>query len=233
MTPARATKTAPFSNSRLSLYRLGDFALAFAFAIFTAARVLAVVSSWQHGDHLEALNHASTGIFLAISALLFLWRGPAIARAGSLLPKVVALAGTWTVVPLIWQPIVWHADAVLLFSSVALLLVNLFVIWAVWTLRRSLSIFPEARQLVRRGPYGFVRHPLYAAHMLSYSLILLPRFAPLAILLAAVGIGCELWRARNEESVLRSAFPAYDAYAAATPRFVPRPMSVRRGVRNG
>jgi protein-S-isoprenylcysteine O-methyltransferase Ste14 len=198
----------------------------------TAARVLAVGASWRDGQHLEALNHASTGVFMAISALLFLWRGPAIARAGSLLPKIVALIGTWAVVPLIWQPIVWHADVILLASSIGVLLVNLFVIWSVWTLRRSLSIFPEARELVRRGPYGMIRHPLYSAHMASYSLILLPRLAPLAILIAAIGIGCELWRARNEEAVLRSAFPAYDEYAATTPRFVPRPARTPGGSRH-
>jgi protein-S-isoprenylcysteine O-methyltransferase Ste14 len=139
-----------------------------------------------------------------------------------MLPKLIAIIGTWTVTPLIFQSITWHANAILLVSSIGVLAVNVFVIWSVWTLRRSLSIFPEARELVRRGPYGIVRHPLYAAHISSYLLILLPRLAPLGILLAAIGIGCELCRARNEEAVLRSAFPSYDEYARATPRFVPR-----------
>lgn len=221
MTPARASTTSK-PRSRLSLYRLGDIALALAFTFFTAVRFMAVGASWQEGERLEALNHASTAVFMAIAAVLFIWRGPAIARSGTMLPKLIAIIGTWAVTPLIFQPITWHANSVLLISSIGVLAVNVFVIWSVWTLRRSLSIFPEARELIRRGPYGIVRHPLYAGHFASYLLILLPRFALLAILLAAIGIGCELWRARNEEAVLRSAFPAYDEYAAVTPRFIPR-----------
>lgn len=225
MTPAHSTDTdsgTASPHSRVFLHRLGDYALATAFLFFTVVRVTAVTAAWGEGERLEALNHASTAIFMGISAFLFIWRGPAIARSGTFMPKLIAIIGTWAVTPLIFQSITWHANAVLVISSVGVLAVNVFVIWSVWTLRRSLSIFPEARELVRRGPYGIVRHPLYAAHIASYLLILLPRFAPLAILLAAIGIGCEFWRARNEEAVLRSAFPSYDAYARATPRFIPR-----------
>jgi protein-S-isoprenylcysteine O-methyltransferase Ste14 len=98
----------------------------------------------------------------------------------------------------------------------------LFVLWALLTLRRNFSILPESRNLVRHGPYALVRHPLYAAYILTYLLVALPRFGPAALALAALGIAGEMWRARNEERVLAASFPEYAAYAAATPRFVPK-----------
>ena len=44
------------------------------------------------------------------------------------------------------------------------------LIWAVWaliTLGSSFSISPEDRGIVDRGPYRFVRHPMYLGEMLS------------------------------------------------------------------
>ena len=217
---SRARATLP--ALRVPLYRLGDFALSVFFTLVAVARFTAAAGSAGDGDRLEALHHASTGLFMGICALLFLWRGPARGRSASIMPKVVAVVGTWSIVPLLWQPIIHEANWVLLLSSIGILAANGFIIWAVLTLRRNLSIFPEARDLVRHGPYGVVRHPLYAAHMLTYALVLLPRFAPLAILFTVLGIAGEVWRARNEESVLSAAFPVYEDYASTTPRFVPR-----------
>ena len=50
----------------------------------------------------------------------------------------------------------------------------------------------------------------------------LPRFGHAALALAVLGIAGEVLRARNEERVLSNAFADYAAYAATTPRFLPR-----------
>ena len=222
MSDVRTRPRSAIPGISIPLYRLGDFALSGAFMFFTSVRVIVTADSLADGQQLEALHHAATGVFMAICAFLFLIRGPAKAGARSWVPKAVAVIGTWSIVPLLQQPFTFDSNAVLLVSSLGILAGEVFIIWAVWTLRRSLSIFPEARDLVRHGPYGIVRHPLYSAHMLTYALVLLPRFAPLALLFAFLGIAGELWRARNEEAVLSSAFPVYEAYAETTPRFIPR-----------
>ncbi len=89
-------------------------------------------------------------------------------------------------------------------------------------LRRSFSVFPEARALVVRGPYGHVRHPLYSVYIVSYLLVALPRFGIPAILVASLGIAAQVMRSKREEEVLRSAFPEYDDYAARVPAFFPQ-----------
>jgi protein-S-isoprenylcysteine O-methyltransferase Ste14 len=40
-------------------------------------------------------------------------------------------------------------------------------LWAMTSLGRSFSIEPAARGLVRRGPYRWLRHPMYAGELLS------------------------------------------------------------------
>ncbi|MDW8338262.1 MAG: isoprenylcysteine carboxylmethyltransferase family protein [Thermoleophilia bacterium] len=82
-------------------------------------------------------------------------------------------------------------------------------------LGRSLTPFPRPRQaaeLVERGPYRVVRHPLYSAGLLLGAGISLAS-SPLA--LAATVALALLWAAKAsvEERFLRERYPGYAAYA--------------------
>jgi protein-S-isoprenylcysteine O-methyltransferase Ste14 len=87
----------------------------------------------------------------------------------------------------------------------------------------SLTPFPEPRpdgELVEDGPYGVVRHPIYAGGTLFFvgvSLLAGPVTLALTAALAA------LWslKAREEERRLERRFPAYADYARRTPRGLP------------
>ena len=79
------------------------------------------------------------------------------------------------------------------------------------------------RRLAITGPYAAVRHPQYVGFLLIMAGLLLqwptlltvPMFPILALAYARL--------ARSEEREVRAEFGAeYDAYAASTPRFVPR-----------
>jgi len=204
-------------------FRIGDFALAliwFAQGSVSAVRATRLAPG---GDLLAAVHVATVAAILFISGSLFLLRGEATGRSAGVVPKLTALVGTWSIIALTALPLTWRPGWLLTASTVGVILAYAVVIWALLTLRRSLSIFAEARQLIRHGPYALVRHPLYAAHILCYALILLPRIGLPALLIAGAGIAAEILRARTEEGVLSTAFPEYAAYAAATPRFVPHP----------
>lgn len=82
----------------------------------------------------------------------------------------------------------------------------------------------EGHELVTRGPFGVVRHPLYASLIwmaLGGSLI----YANLLSLAGALGVFVPMMyaRARKEDALLSAAFgAAYDAYRSSTGMFVPR-----------
>ena len=79
---------------------------------------------------------------------------------------------------------------------------------------------PEA-QLVETGIYGRIRHPLYAAVVLSALGWAIATASAAALVAAAV---LAVWldtKARREEAWLIEQFPGYAAYRTRTRRFVP------------
>jgi protein-S-isoprenylcysteine O-methyltransferase Ste14 len=202
-------------------YRLGDYALFALLWLVALANGGDAVSDARAGDWPAALHHLVVAVAVGINALLFLIRGPAVVRGQGMVPKLVAIVGSWMVPPLALLPLTWEAGWMLNATTIAIVAAYAFIVWALLTLRRSFSVFPEARQLIRSGPYRLVRHPLYAAYILCYLAICLPRLSVPALLLAAAGIAGEIWRARFEERLLVEVFPEYSDYAATTPRFVP------------
>jgi len=85
-------------------------------------------------------------------------------------------------------------------------------------LGRSLTPFPrpvEAGALVETGPYRYVRHPVYAGLLLLCAGVALA-YSPLAFVpTAALAIVWGL-KARLEERLLSSRYPAYGEYMGRT-----------------
>ena len=219
------TKSADAAGRRSVLnvpaYRLGDLALFLVLAWSAVMNAAVAFQDARAGDAPASLHHLAAAVAIGLNAILFLLRGPAVVRGEGWLPKAMALVGSWMAPPLALLPLTWEPAWLLNATTIALILAYAFVVWALLTLRNSFSVFPEARQLVRAGPYGLVRHPLYAAYIVSYVALMLPRMSVAAVLLAAAGIGGEMLRARYEERLLTQVFPEYEGYAAQTPRFVP------------
>jgi len=105
---------------------------------------------------------------------------------------------------------------------------GLIGLWAAFALGAGLtpSPLPNGRTgLVRRGPYRWMRHPMYTAvilfmagvAVLSGSWLVL---AALVLLVALFNV-----KARWEEARLAEAFPGYADYRAVTNRFIPCPLS--------
>ena len=81
----------------------------------------------------------------------------------------------------------------------------------------------ERGQLTTDGLYGLVRHPIYTGVLAAVAGVTIRSGNVLVLLVAAVTVAFFTVKARWEEDRLREHYPGYDAYAAATPRFVPRP----------
>src|SRR5215467_2621736 len=88
----------------------------------------------------------------------------------------------------------------------------LIVIWARLSLGRNIGFVPAQRELVSRGSYSYMRHPVYTGGMLTTLAFLLRAYSPLNALLMGLRI---VWfipiKSLVEEDFLR-ADPQYAAY---------------------
>ena len=92
------------------------------------------------------------------------------------------------------------------------------------TLGSSLSPLPApmpSAELVERGIYRFIRHPIYTGLILAALGGSIYTVSPLALgLTALLAVVLDL-KSRREEIWLRERFPEYKAYAARTRKFIP------------
>lgn len=108
----------------------------------------------------------------------------------------------------------------------AVMLVSITLgLWAIVSMKiRNLQIFPEPKidaVFIARGPYKFIRHPMYTSVLLftfSYTL------KDLTIATAVVWIALLtdlLLKIRFEENLLETKFPEYPDYKSKTKRLIP------------
>ena len=80
---------------------------------------------------------------------------------------------------------------------------------------------PAGAAIIRRGPYGFIRHPMYAAMLLFIWSGLLSH---LSLVTLAIGLALTALVAARivaEERLLKARFPDYAEYARSTNAVVP------------
>lgn len=104
-------------------------------------------------------------------------------------------------------------------------------LWSLWCNRPGnfrVSPLPHPQgQLIRTGPYRYVRHPMYAS-LLLFAAGCVVGYQTLPSLLAGLLLWAVLWvKAWREEQLLLSHFPAYRDYRAETGYFMP-PCSLGR-----
>ena len=162
-----------------------------------------------------------SALFCLLSVYLLVIRDKPVLRTQGLLPRVAAITGTFLGVGMLRLPV---ADLNLPMQSLAFLLTGVGSAASavvLWRLGKSFSIMPEARTLVTQGPYNYIRHPLYAAEIITVFGMILQYQQPWSLLMGAAVIAFQVIRSLYEERVLVRAFPEYEAYRARTKRFIP------------
>lgn len=95
-------------------------------------------------------------------------------------------------------------------------------VWALFYLRRSFGILTEVRNLVRGGPYRYVRHPLYVGENFAAIgfCLLFPSWFNIAVTI--VFLLSQRLRAHFEEQKFLQAIPDYKDYMAQAGAYLPR-----------
>jgi protein-S-isoprenylcysteine O-methyltransferase Ste14 len=166
-------------------------------------------------------SRGCTVAFFITLAWLMLARPPAVARRSGLGTLLIALAGTYGVWVVAFLPQAPLPPTLTLLSAVTSLIGGALIVFTVLRLGRSFSIAPQARELVTRGPYSLVRHPLYAAEEIALVGVAMHVVWYAAVPFLLVHLALQLRRMNYEEQLLGEVFPGYGAYARRTARWVP------------
>ena len=155
------------------------------------------------------LNYLQLGAEGIVVVLILLRRR---ASDVSLNPMDWALAVGATAGPLLIRPAPQVAPLVPPMIPVILMIGGLvFQIWAKMTLRRSFGLAPANRGLIVSGPYRFLRHPIYAAYLMSQVGFLLLNPTAWNLALLAVSWALQVLRITAEERLL-ARDPAFAAF---------------------
>jgi len=101
---------------------------------------------------------------------------------------------------------------------------SLLALWARVTFgRRSFHVAanPTAGGLVTRGPYRYIRHPIYTAVSLVSAAGAVSHWTWTGGLLCGLVMGTALLRLFCEEVMVTARYPDYQQYAATTWRMIP------------
>jgi protein-S-isoprenylcysteine O-methyltransferase Ste14 len=198
--------------------------------IMVSAAIVILIADFSRLGHgaasgavgvLRVLGAVLVMVFYAVMIWCYLRRGPAIATSASVSAHAAALAATWLPFAL---PLLHGASPTPAVQALSDVLLVCGTSWSVWSLRflgRNVSVLAQARDVVDRGPYRWVRHPLYAGEIVS-SLgvaIAMNTLAAVAFWLALCAL--QVYRALREEQVLLQALPAYRSYRRRTAALLP------------
>jgi len=221
-------------NLRLEITELlgrAGIAIYFSYAAlgkaFSITQLLAGSSAGENWP-LQLLSDLASLTFLSLVAFLALVRLKPLRRAEGIEPRVTAMVATFLMVLIAVVDSRQPFPGSTLIGTCIVAVGSALSVYSLAWLGQSFSIMAEARRLVTGGPYAIVRHPLYVTEAVAVLGMVLLHWSVLALLAFAVQCCLQLRRMRNEEEVLRAAFPEYADYAERTPRWFPVPRRFRR-----
>lgn len=116
----------------------------------------------------------------------------------------------------------WRANGLWLIPEICGVLLGL---WAIWEMRKShFSITPvpqEKAQFIQSGPYKRIRHPMYAAILLTLTPLLISHFSLVLFSLYIVLTVNLVFKMHFEETLFIRKFYDYRQYSEKTKYLIP------------
>jgi protein-S-isoprenylcysteine O-methyltransferase Ste14 len=169
----------------------------------------------------DVVSRSSTILFLALASILFLIRLEPIRKAQGILPRIMAIGGTFYVALLTFFPRANLSMTQTVISSLLSLVGTGVSVFVLAHLGRSFSLMAEARKLVTTGPYRILRHPLYIFEAVASLGVLIQFFSFYTVVIFLAYCFLQFQRMKHEEAVLEMAFPEYQDYKSKTARLIP------------
>jgi len=168
------------------------------------------------------IHHLLMVCFYSLIIFLYFLRSQARSTSRSHITNLLAIVATFIpfTLPFLGKPSLNKAET-LLVANVIIIISIVLSIFTLGSLGKSFSIIPQARKLIKTGPYKVVRHPLYVSELIGVlGLVLADLTIPkIAIFLLLVAL--QVYRAFQEENLLVNVFPEYKPYSSKTSRFIP------------
>lgn len=220
------TRMSATEKTRATEDNLGKLAMLLVFGYFSYKQLLSLAYVVVNRDLIPLWGLALCGQIVSITFLAFILyytitRLPPRESAAGIMPRVVAIAGTFIMSVLIVIPPEAISAEMRIVSTATIIAGSAMSIYCLRQLGRSFSIMATSRALKTKGSYSIVRHPLYAAEVLMVAGVVLGHGNLLAYGLGAFWLVLQVRRAQYEEVVLRQTFPEYEDYAASVPMLIP------------
>ncbi len=161
-------------------------------------------------------------IYLTVAATILILSVEPRRRYRTSIPNLVSLLASFLPYGLVLFPLTGPIWVPIKLPLTLMLIGGLFSLLALFWLRQSFSITPQARGLVTAGPYSFVRHPMYVGSVAAMAGVVLLKSSVLAVAMFLAWLGLQYWRSRLEEQLLLEEFPDYRNYLEGTGAFFPR-----------
>jgi protein-S-isoprenylcysteine O-methyltransferase Ste14 len=206
--------------------RLGQFLMLMIFGYMASKQIGYLYILFVHADKFSAwplavVSQICDMIFLGLVLYFTAMRLPARDAAAGLMPRIIAIAGTFAMLLLLVLPPQPIGPGMRMVSTVLTVAGTLLSAWCLYHLGRSFSMVATARALRTTGSYAYVRHPLYAAETVMILGVILSHGSALAFGVGLVWLLLQIRRAQFEESILRQTFPEYEDYARRVPMLIP------------
>jgi protein-S-isoprenylcysteine O-methyltransferase Ste14 len=207
---ARADTRAFEEVSQVSIAPAADAVRDLVARAFVAG-LFALMSVNLFGDFMRT-GHITGLLLLASESLVVVLT--VVRRRANILDRSIA-ATVATTLSLAGPPLVRSADGIAIAPDLATALISgvglLVVIAGKVALGRSFGIAPANRGIVARGPYGFVRHPIYSGYIVTHIAFAMAHPSAWNLTILLIADSALIVRALIEERLLRTD-AQYEAY---------------------